>query len=63
MPSETSPHTPRQGLGAAPAPPSGQDVHQKGRDSHYGYHDGYNGDGRDGDNHVVRIIPPSDGQR
>ena len=53
MPSETSPHARRRGLRAAPAATSGQDVHQKGRDGHYGYHDGYNGDGRDSEDHAV----------
>ena len=47
----------RRGLRAAPAAPSGQDVHQKRRDGHYGYHDGYNDDSRDGDDHVVPHYP------
>ena len=45
------------GLWAAPAAPAGQDVHQKGNDSHYGYHDSYDDDGRDGDDHVVAHYP------
>jgi hypothetical protein len=57
MPSEARPPTRRRGLGAAPAAPSGQYVHQKGHDSHYGYHDGYNDDRRDSDDHVVPHYP------
>jgi hypothetical protein len=34
---------------------SGEDVHQKGHDSHYRYHDGDNGDARDGDDHAVQV--------
>jgi hypothetical protein len=34
---------------------SGEDVHQKGRNSHYGYHDGDNGDAGDGDDHAVSV--------
>jgi hypothetical protein len=57
MPSGTSRAYAGAVLRAAPAAPSRQDVHQKGRDSHYGYHDGYNGDGGDGDDHVVPHYP------
>jgi hypothetical protein len=34
---------------------SGEDVHQKGHNSHYPYHDGDNGDAGDGDDHAVSV--------